>query len=173
MSSLKLIKAGAANRRRIKWPGTDTDIELRVLSNAQISDASLAADTLYRKQGVSVALHNLDDWRREMTVQQLFRACVEPGTDTTVAATITEFRELCTRTEADLLVQEYSALEQEANPSPETLSEEQFDALIAEVKKKPEQTIGSISNIATLKRLASFLANQQYNLPTDSGSTST
>jgi hypothetical protein len=169
---LKMLKAGQANRRRVQWPGTDTDIELRLLSNAQISEASLAADALYNKQGVSVQLHNLDDWRREMTIQQLFRACVEPGTDTPVAATVAEFRELCSRTEADLLVQEYEALEQQTNPSPQEMSADEFDALLEQVKKKPQQTIGSISNIATLRRLSTCLASLLWTSPKASGATS-
>jgi hypothetical protein len=169
---LKKIKAGQANRRRLRWPGTDIDIELRLLSVQDSLDASLAADRLYKDNENAVGFHNVSEYQLEKTIQQLYRACVEPGTNTPVVDSIAEFRRLVNGRERDMLVDEYSALDSECNPSPDTMSADEFDALVQNLKKKPSETTGSISSLSTLRRLCTFLASQPAHSPADSGCTS-
>lgn len=172
MSFLKELKAGVDNKIVVRFPGTETEVELHVLSNQDTLDASLAADRLYKDQEIRVGFENIKDYESERTTQLLFRAMRVPGTGKTIADNITEFRSLLTVAERAALVDEYNALDERCNPSPETLPAEKFDALVEDLKKKPQETIGSISSMSTLRRLALFSASQAWPSPKDSGSTS-
>jgi hypothetical protein len=172
MGLLQKIKAGTSNRRTINWPGTDTQIDLRLLSNRDELDSTLAADRLFKDSEDRIEFHNLDAYQTERTMQQLWRACVEHGTDTPIAESIAEFRKLVTTHERDALVDEYNTLAEQCNPSPRELSDDEFDSLVAQLKKKPKETAGSISSLSTLRRLCRYLAFQPATSPRDSGSTS-
>lgn len=169
-SFLKSIKSGTKIRKVITFPGTDKQFEMRLLSEEDKRQAVFAADNLFRE--IPVAFHNVADYQHERTIQQLYRACVEVGTDTPIADSVSEFRSLITGPEMDILVDEYNAFDKENNPSPNTMTAEEFDKLIFELKKNSSETIGNISSLSTLRRLSIYLANQLATLQKDSGSTS-
>jgi hypothetical protein len=79
---------------------------------------------------------------------------------------------MLTRDEKKLLADEYMSFERECSPSPDNLSNDEFDRLVEQVKKTPGETTGSITSISTLRRLVTFLASPPANLPADNGSIS-
>jgi hypothetical protein len=171
MSFLKNLKSGSNLRKTVTFPGTDKQFELRLLSEEDKRQAVFAADSVFKDN--PVGFHNVNDYQNERSIQQLYRVCVESGTDTPIAANIAEFRSLLTGPEKDILVDEYNAFDSENNPSPNTMTAEEFDKLIFDLKKNLKETIGNISNLSTLRQLSIYLANQLATLQTDSGSTST
>lgn len=173
MSLLAKLKAGKENRKCVNFPGTETQIALHVLSEAQEQEAEFAATSLFQSSSIVIGHHNIDAYQSENTLQKLFLSCRNPDTGDRIAENIAEFKKHLTTAERDLLVEAYNDLVQECNPSPQTMPQDDFDALVDEVKKKPQQTIGSISSISTLKRLALCMAEQLATSPKGSGSTST
>lgn len=171
MSLLATIKAGKKIRLLVTFPGTDKQFEFRLLSEQDKLDAALQTDIIYKD--CPVGFHNHNDYLNEKTNQQLYRTCVEVGTDKPIADSITEFRKLMTGSERDLLIDQYNEFDQQYNPSPNTLNEPEFDQLIFNLKKKPEQTIGNILSLQIAKRVIISLVSQPAILPKDNGSTST
>jgi hypothetical protein len=170
MSLLKDIKSGVKCRKLVTFPGTDKQFEFRLISEQDKQNGNFAADSLYKE--TTIGFHNINDYQSEKTLQQLFRACVEVGTDTPIAANISEFRSLLTGRERDLIVEEYNAFDEEFNPSPDTMSNEDFDMLLCDLKKKPIETVGSCLSLQTLRKLVLYLEKQLRISQTDSGSTS-
>lgn len=172
MSLLEKIKAGTANRRIVTFPGTDRQIAIRVLSNQDVIDANIAADRVYKDAGIDIGFHNVNDYETEKTVQLLFRACIDPDTGERVASGVSQFRQLTTPEERDRLSDEYHALREECNPGAKDMAPAEFDALVLSLKKKPSETIGSISSLRVLKKLALYLAEEHATLPKGNGPTS-
>ena len=164
------LKAGTANRKLWHWPGTDVDVELRVLSDQDQLEAGLAADRLYRDANVDVAMPNINDYEGEKTTQLLFRAVLDPATHKQLFADITEFRKVLTRPVRDALGRALDELQQECSPPVDCMSQDEFDRLVARVKKTPEQTLSKLSNISTLRRLCTYLAVPPAISPTANGS---
>lgn len=170
MTLLAKIKAGKNVRKTVLFPGTNQPLDFKLLSEQDKLDAGLQTDLLFKD--TSVGFHNHNDYLNEKTTQLLYRACVETGTTTPIAGTITEFRKLITGRERDLLIDEYNEFDQEFNPSPNALSAEEFDKLMFDLKKKPETTIGTILNLQTARRVITSLVSHPAISPKDNGSTS-
>jgi hypothetical protein len=167
---LSLLKKGVNARTVTKWPGTDYAIELRVLSDQDKQEAAMAVATLYQNAGIKVGLENVDDYEAERTVQILMRAVLDPATHQPLTNDITEFRRLLTSDVAAQLLAEQAEWQRKCSPSPYEMKPEEFDALLLAVKKNAETTLGSVTSIATLKRLVKSLAALPPSLPMASGS---
>jgi hypothetical protein len=166
------LKAGTRNEQLVTWPGTDHQVLIRVLSNQDTLDASLAADRLYKEADSAVTFQNVGVYEAERDTQELYRACLDPETKKPVAPSISDFRRLLSQSVRRALIDEYNRLDEECNPRPMEMDAGEFDALVENLKKKPEETIGKISSSATLKKLCLFLASPPATSPKDSGSTS-
>lgn len=172
MSLLQKLKAGTNNRKTIKWPGTEEDIIVRVLSEAERQSASFETERLFKQQGIEISMSTVDVYEVEKTTQLLFRALSDTE-NKPVADSINEFRDNITVTEKDILVDAYNELEAECSPDPGKMSDEAFNSLIEDLKKNPAQTISSVSSMRTAIRLITYLANLLQSLQQDNGSTST
>ena len=75
MSLLEKLKAGKKNKKTIKYPGTDQDIVVSILSEADIQIAHFEAERLFKKNGIEVSMSTVDAYEAEKTTQILFRAC--------------------------------------------------------------------------------------------------
>lgn len=157
------LRAGVRMRKTIPFPGTQQQVDLKVLTNAEEQDAEFAAENVFKTAKIGIEFHNVNNFNHEITVQKLYRSLRETGTDHPIAASITDFKSNITPIECDLLVEELNAFLEEFNPSPMTMTAEEFDGVVEGLKKNPSQTIGNISSFATLKRLALCLVQQ---LPT-------
>lgn len=172
MGILQQLRAGAENRKTIMFPGTKIPVDIKIITDAEEQSAEFAAESIFKTAKLDIAFHNVDAFALEQTTQKLYRALRVPGTDDPIEPTITEFKQYLSRIERDLLVDDMNAFYEEWNPSPRTIPAEEFDALVESLKKKPQQTILSVSSFATLKLLAIYLAKQLSISRADSGSTS-
>ena len=170
MSLLEKLKAGKKNKKTIKYPGTDQDIVVSILSEADIQIAHFEAERLFKKNGIEVSMSTVDAYEAEKTTQILFRACSDTE-GKPLAKAVDEFRSQVLKAEKDILVDEYNALENECSPNPDMMSGEDIEKIIDEVKKRPE-IIGSVSNIVTARKLIVSLASRLQNSQQGSGSTS-
>lgn len=173
MSLLKKLKAGTNNKKTINFPGTAGEVVLRVLSEAERQAAAFATEKRFEVMKIDPSLMTADVYESEKTTQLLFRALEDPEKEGgAIASNIDEFREMITLDEKDIIVDEYTALEQECSPALDSMSEEAVDELLESLKKKPEEIAGGVFNIVIAHRLILSLVNQLQSLQKDSGSTS-
>lgn len=168
---LEMLKAGQGNRKRVPWPGSEgAEVDLRPLTDQDQLEAGMAADQLYRDAKLDIGMANIQDYEAEKTTQLLWRAVCDPQSGGRLCKTIAEFRSLLTRGVRAALVQQLEEFTQECSPPLNTMGQEQYDALVARVKKTPEAA-SSVSSICTLRRLCMSLAVQLATSQTGSGST--
>lgn len=162
MSLLEKLKSGKRNIRIIKFPGTDQDVALRVLSNAEVQDALFATEDHFKQRKIEVSATTVEAYEDENTIQILARALRDPkDLKQPLAADVDQLREIITLEEKNDLVREYDAFEIEVSPSTETIEDDELDRIFDEVKKKPET--GSELNTYTLRKLIIYLASRQSN----------
>ncbi|MFA5751120.1 MAG: hypothetical protein WC898_02410 [Candidatus Paceibacterota bacterium] len=171
MSFLTELKAGTDHKKVIKYPGTEKTIEIHLLSEFDEQNAEFAASALFQLKNIAVGMHNIDLYQSEITLQKLFLACRDTDGKTSLASSIEEFKQNLLPHDRNVLVEEFFSLSDRYNPSVESMSQTDFDVFVADVKKKPQQTIGNISNLTLLKRLALALAEPTS--PAANGSIST
>jgi hypothetical protein len=171
---LQKLKAGTDNIKIIKWPGTSTDVALRILSQRDQQDALFATERLFKSEKIDVHMVTAEEYENEKTTQILFRALRDPQKiDDSIVANVTEFKTLLSREEKRVLIEEYLLFESECSPSPENLSADEFDKIFTALKKNAPETIGSITSSSTLKRLITTLVKQLEISQSDSGSRTT
>ena len=59
------------------------------------------------------------------------------------------------------LAEDLDSFHEECSPSPYKCTDEEWDKLVADVKKNAEQTVGNVSSIDTLRRLTIYLAKRR------------
>ncbi len=172
MSLLEKIKAGKRHARVIKFPGSDEDVALQVLSNHDIQEAVFAAENLFKRAGMEITGSTMDAYEDERTTQILFRALRDPADPKKpFASNVDELRKGLTKAEKEVLVREYYDHERECSPDFAHIPDEEFEEIWAELKKNP-QTLSSVSSSTMLRGLLTYLASLPSNSPTDSGFTS-
>ncbi len=171
MSLLQRLKAGTENKNRIKFPGTEEDVKIGVLSDAERQSAHFETERLFKKNEIEPSMVTVEAYESEKTTQLLYRALTDTDGNPS-AKDIDEFRALITKDEKDILVDEYESWEMECSPSPRQMTDAELDEIIEALKKRPEEILGSVLSITTAKRLIISLANRLATLQTDSGSTS-
>jgi len=164
VSGLKIdrIRAGISAKTETRWPGTDEPIWIHVLDKAALQEAAFAADKRFHAAGVDVAAHTIEAYKDEETVQILWRAIVDEA-GKPITPSVEGFRVLLTTDVQTRLAQDYAAFEAETSPSLERMSDEDFEAFLVDLKKKPEAMIGCVSNIAFARKLLRSLADQPQN----------
>jgi len=171
MSLIEKLKAGTRNVKTIKFPGIEDDIVLQILSNADTQDAVFAAERRFKGEEMPISSSTLDAYEDERTTQILFRALRDPDNHKKpFSASADELRKLLTKEQKDYLAAEYTAFEDECSPRLDNMTDEKFDEIWEEVKKKP--AVLNFLSSGTQKRLLLFLASRQLNSQTLSGSTS-
>lgn len=156
---LEKIKAGTLNKKQIKWPGTDQKIHVRVLNENDHLQSSLATDKIFI--GTPIALQNMDQYNAELETQYLYRAIQDPETGKQLFSNITDFRDMLTPEIKNILAEELDSFHEECSPDPYKMPQDEFDALVANVKKNAKETVGDVSNIGTLRRLIIYLASRR------------
>jgi len=166
---IKRIKAGKDLRKEVPFPGTDEPVFLRVLTEGHKQQAQFAAIKHFRLCDIAIDAATLDAFQKERLIQCMYLA-VRDRDGREIADSVTEFRDLLTSDELDSLADEYWSHEREVSPSPDNMSAEEFDALVDLLKKRPEETIGSVSSIATARRLLLTLVSRLQRSPKGNGS---
>jgi hypothetical protein len=172
MSLIEKLKAGKRNVKTIKFPGTEDDIFLQILSNADIQDAVFAAERRFKSEEIAITSSTLDAYEDERTTQIIFRALRDPlDPKKPFASTADELRKLLSKEEKDHLVSEYNAFQDECSPRIEEMTAEKFDEIWAALKKNPQTALNFLSS-GTQRRLLLYLASLPATSPTPSGSIS-
>lgn len=163
VSLLDRIRAGTKNHQVILWPGSKTvRVRIRILSRGELQEAVFAAKAHFKASEIEVELVMVEAFEDEKTVQVLFRALEGADGDElgkAICSDIDVFRNTVTRDELNELAQAYEILEHECSPNPETMPDDQFNAFLETLKKKPDEMIGSVRNIAFARRLLRSLVN--------------
>lgn len=169
MSLIAQLKQGTKNSRDTVFPGTETKIKIRVLSCAESQVCGLAAEKWMEKhQEAQYSTFNAALFNDENSIQVLFVALSTPD-DKPIAADIHEFRANITEPQLEALLNEYNSLQDECAPEVALMNQKNFNSIVEEIKKKPEETIGKLSNTFLLKKLLLIMASQERDLPMDSG----
>lgn len=167
---LEKLKAGTDNKKSIRFPGTETSIVIRPLSEAERQAAHFATEQHFKRQGIDVTMSTVEAYEAEKTIQLLYRA-VSDEEGNPLAGTVRRFAELLTINEKSALVDEYMTHEKDSSPNPETLSEEEIDEILESLKKN-QAIPGSVSSMSIARQLIISLANRLTTLQQASGSTS-
>ena len=159
MSLIDKIKLGSQATKKIAWPGAeDATIQIRVCNESDYLAASMAADKLFND--VKIGLENVDAYNAEKETQLLFRAIQDPETGEQLFKNITEFRDLLVPEIKNFLSDQLDALHEEFSPELTTISDEDFDKLVQDVKKNAAEVLQTQSNIYTLRKLIIYLISQ-------------
>jgi hypothetical protein len=170
MDLLTRLKAGRDAIDTVEVNGVQ--LGLRVLVEQDYTDAALAADALLLTHDTELSLATSDTFEAEKTVQLIARMVVDPATKARVFPNADVARETLMRHDKDKIVEKYLDHERRFSPSFRTVSEEEFSALLEEVKKNPETPRLKDLSGDLLRRLTTSLASQLSSLQTASGSTS-
>jgi hypothetical protein len=167
---LQKLKLGTDHVKLLDFPGTQTKVALRVLSQQDLQLAAFATERLFKSEKIELNMASANEYDQEKATQILFLALRDPEhLDQPVATSITEFRKLLTKDEKEFLIDEYLTFEKDVSPSPETLSGDEFDRVVSDLKKKPDSITSSNFSTAMLKKLITTLASQPALLPQDNG----
>lgn len=177
MSLIEKLKAGKRNIKIIRFPGTDEDIGVTVLSEAEIQDATFETERLFKENGIEISASTLNTYNSELATRILFRVLVDvnkkmsDGQPEQFFNSIIEFKKLLTRDAKGILIEEYNAFEDECSPSPLKMGDDDFERLFESLKKNPK-VIGRDLSFRMLKGLIIYLAGLHVKSQKDSGSIS-
>lgn len=149
-------------KKVLKWPGSEESITLSLITQQKLSTASLRASDIFKE--ISIGYHNMDDFKEEKLIQAL-HMCVNDSENKSFC-TIQEFKKLVTPEILEWLDNEHCILEDEYSPNIDKMSDSEFDKLIEDLKKKPEETLLDLSSIYILRKACLFLVSPPVSLPT-------
>ena len=159
MSLLEELKKDEAIETSRNFPGTTREVTVRLLSNGEHQDAVFDAKRFFVKEDITIDMSTLDAYEDEKTTQILFRSITDKEGNP-IAPSVEVFRKNITKAEKDMLALYYEELEEEsAPPFIDTMTEEDFEKVLDEVKKNPAIQLNGLS-IHTLRRLTTSLASQ-------------
>jgi hypothetical protein len=167
---LQKLKLGKDSVKLVNFPGTTQKVALQILSQHELQLATFNTDRLFQTEKITVNMVNADDWDQEKATQILFLALRDPADmEQPIAKNITEFRKALTKDEKEVLIDEYLTFEKDVSPRSETLSDDEFDRVVSDVKKNADSIYSSNFSTNMLKKLVHTLANQPLPLPQDNG----
>lgn len=167
MSFLSDLKKENSSFRERCFPGTQTKIKLRVLTGAESQTCAVAAQAYMKeKYDVDYGPFLADVFSEENDWQTLFKAVTDLQGNP-IANEIEEFRAKLTDAERLALATEYNDVCAECAPQIDTMTDKQFNELVSEVKKKPDQAVQSICGISLLRKLIVTMASQLTSSPMD------
>lgn len=169
-SILEKLKAGRSATKTFKLG--EVEIGLRLLVERDYQEAGWAANDLLAENKAELKSANADLFESEKATHLIQRFLIDPISKAPVFASADEVLDVLTRDERAVIGTAYFDFEREYSPSERTMSTAEFDALLDDVKKKPDHTHLNDLSGAMLKRLVTTLAAQLASLQTDSGSTS-
>ena len=163
-------EAGVNNTKTIDFPGTDIQVQVRVLNEQDQLDATLATDKIFRVAGSKIDRENVEAYEAEKNNQLLYRALRNPDDGTPLASTITEFRQLLSEGRRKTLRMVFCVQKNAVLPLIEwTLL---HTSPVQSVKKNAERMVTNLSSIVLARKLIITLANQLVRSQTDNGSSS-
>lgn len=160
-SLLARLKKGNRNTKRVDYPGTESPVLLRVLSEQEQQDAMIAAELYLKDKKIEISMGSVDVYAAEQSVQILYRALRDPeNPERPFAESPDEMRKLNSSGELNVLNDQYREYELECSPDPMEMTQSDFDSLVADVKKNCEGSLSRVSNIVIAKKLIVSLVSQ-------------
>jgi hypothetical protein len=157
---LDRLKAGKRNIKLISFPGTTEQIALTILNEEERQLSTINADRVLKTAKLDYnQMMTASEFDAEKATQILQMSLKDPANLDRPFASIIELRKLLTKDIKGILIDEYLAFEQECSPSPDNLSTEEFDRIIETLKKNPKETVGSVTSIATARKLILILVS--------------
>lgn len=161
-SLLAKLKAGKDNVKVVKFPGTDQDVAIQVLTNGEKQRGALETERYFEAEKIKISATGLKVYNDELNTRLLFQALRDPDDhERSFAGSVGELRDMLTTDEKDLLLEEYDALETEVSPTEEAMTDEALEEFLATVKKNP--TVLNASSLPMLRRLSVFMAARLRN----------
>jgi hypothetical protein len=154
---LARLKAGRAAVGQVTVG--DVMFGLRLLTEQDYLTAQIATEAAMKEAGLELSVSTAEAFEAEKASQLLVRALIDPASGRPVADTAKALREAICRDQKASLIDAYLAHEKAYAPSERTLSEDEFTALLDEVKKNPKMTLSSDLSSDTLKRLITVLVS--------------
>jgi hypothetical protein len=136
----------------------DVVLGMRILTERDYQDAGWAANALLDEFKTELKPSNADLFESEKATQLLQRFIVDPETKKPLFSSAEEVLASLTRSDRNFIGAAYFDFEREYSPSERTMSPKEFDALVEEVKKKPDTPRLNDLSGAMLKKLVSSLA---------------
>lgn len=178
MSLIEKLKAGKRHIRKMKFPGTDIEIGIQVLNEAELQASIFETERHFKNAGIEISATTIGIYDKEQITQTLFRAIVEPskpnqnGTYNKLFSNVDDLRALFFSQDIkDELVEVYNELQKEVSPSVHQMSEAELETIFETVKKNPDSGMNLSS--FTLKQLLRFMVSRESTSPKDNGSIST
>ncbi len=169
------LARGRDLRRRMTWPGAGLEIELKVLSSAEASDAHLAAAATITARGLDAKSMNprsVEALATEEFTEILARAVCDPATHEPLAVCAADLAAAATEDELVALYNAYSDLRHEVDPEPDEMPESEFAAIDAALKKKDATLLSAIVSSMPRPWLRSTVLRLATSLTASSTSTS-
>lgn len=158
MDLLEKLKAGRDALATVTVNGVE--IGLRILTEQDYQTAALAADALLRQHDTELSLATSEAFEAEKSIQLIALMVTDPKTRKPVFADADAARATLTRSDKEIISEAYLEHERMFSPSGRTLTDEEFGALIEEVKKNPATPRLNALSGDMLRRLITSLASQ-------------
>jgi len=168
---IKKLKESGSITKQIQWPGTKESFLVKVLNESNFIEAEAYCDNLYFKdstgkgKGREIQLGNLDERTHLKDIYLVYLSCVNSD-GTKCFDTFAIFTECITPSVANELYAMQSEWQEQCSPNFDNLTQETFDKIIDEIKKKPE-TVETISSINLLRNLLTTTVNRLVNSQTE------
>ena len=158
---LARMKSGTKAFKLIGTPWDPTvQVAVRILSQAQYQDAVVETEEHFKARKIELTSTTAVEWENERALRLLYKALQDPKDNfSPIAPDILTFRNLMSPPEVQYFLDEMLAWQSECSPSIEKLSADEADRLIEDLKKKPEETGGRITNLQTARKLLLIMAN--------------
>lgn len=137
----------------------EINLGLRILTERDYQEAGWAANALLDKYKTELKASNADLFESEKATQLILRFLINPITKKPVFTSADEVLDTFSRDERAFIGEKYFDFEREYSPSERTLSDSEFEALVEDVKKKPDTPRLNDLNGALLKKLVIILAS--------------
>jgi len=138
----------------------DVTVGLKALRHNHYHEAQMTVSKAYQAEEVRVGMHNIDDFEMDKEDQYLLMTVVDVETGILIFDDVQTLRESLNKATRDSLLAEAEEWQEECSPNLSNLSEEEFDEVLEQVKKKPDQATLNELNLHTLKKLVHTLASQ-------------
>lgn len=160
---LEKLFQGEKNKKQTTWPGTDNEIYIRVATEKDLSDVITECDATY-KERAGMWAYNAAYYDAEKANRILHKVVTFDPDGKDRIGTYDQFITKLTPEIRDVLEDLQTSFQDECSPDPDAMSEEDFEKLIEEVKKKPNEAVNVLCSIFVLRRLSIYLVNQVLSL---------
>ena len=145
--------------KEFPFPGTGAPVSMKVLTCERLELAKFETERYFEQEKIPYGPATAESYVFEKTLRLLFYA-LRTAQGHPLAETLKVFKQNMTHELVETLIEIYQEHERAVSPNPDHMSEEDFEGLVDEVKKNPEEVLSLFSSSIILKRLIIILVNQ-------------